>query len=165
MSRIATTLATILDRVVARLRDDIDDCGAANCYVSADPDSLPASNPAEFIYVVSPGPTGRFPEGYFDGGAANQAVVETVIVVTVHCVSQNDEPGRDHEFFTNQQRGVIAKGNLVIKSLGGHDLVDELDNNILAQPFFPADYALERRKRERGSMQLGFTCIFDWSFA
>jgi hypothetical protein len=159
VARIDSNLDDILNAVVTRLIDQLSDASSSNCYVSDDPDSLPP-NPGDWVYVVSPSPSGRFSE-LFEGGGVNQAEVITVIVVTIHSTSQNDEAGRADNFFRQADRGLLPKTRLAFKALAGHDLQDGSANELLNEPMHPADYTWLRPDRSRGSNQLGFQIKFD----
>lgn len=162
-NRIDSSLDIILNRIVARLREQIEGANEANCYVSDDPDGLPAGNSSQFIYVVSPAPSGRFNEGMFDGGGTLQATVDTVLTVTVHSTAMNDQPHRAEQFFLNESRGLFAsKASPVLKALAGHDLTDQEGDWILTQPIIPLDYNWERPNQKKGSVQFGFRIMFDW---
>lgn len=164
-----TTLDEILTQIVARLIDQITAATAATCYLSLDPDSLPAGNPGGTFFVVSPAIAGNFDGGMFDGGGQNQTTVVWPIVVTVWNTSILDESGHDTQFITNATLGVVVNGTLVLKALAGHDLQDTevTPNEILAQPIFPSDAAIDRREPSKGKgfMQFGFNVTFDWDLS
>ncbi len=165
----STTLDEILTQIVTRLIDQITAATAATCYLSLDPDSLPSANPGGTFFVVSPAVTGSFDAGMFDGGGQNQTTVVWPIVVTVWNTSILDESGHDTQFLTNATLGVVINGTLVLKALAGHDLQDTADtpNEILNQPIFPADSAIDRREPSKGKgfMQFGFNVMFDWDLS
>lgn len=169
MARTDTTLDEILTQVVARLRDQISDANDSTCYLSMDPNDLRAPNSGEFIYVVTPATSGRFDDGAFDGGGQSMTTVNWPIVVTVHSLAMLDETGRDASFITHATLGIVAKGTNILKALAGHDLQDAEDvpSEILDQPIFPSDAALDRSQPEKGKglMQFGFMVVFDWDLS
>lgn len=166
MARNASTLDEILLRVVARLIDQITDANASTCYISLDPDVLPAPNPGEIVYVVSPSPSGQFDESDQDAGGTDLAVVFWPLVITIHNTAINDETGHDTEFLTNASRGVVGKATGVLKALLAHDLQDASSNEILAQPLIASDAAVERVKStRRGSIQFGFSMKILWDLS
>lgn len=166
MARNASTLDEILLRVVARLIDQITDATASTCYLSLDPDTLPAPNPGEIVYVVSPAPSGQFDEADVDGGGTELSVVYWPLVITIHNTAINDETGHDTEFLTNATRGVVGKTTDVLKALVAHDLQDASSNEILAQPLIPSSADVERvRATRRGSIQLAFTMKILWDLS
>jgi hypothetical protein len=164
-----TTPDVIWPRIVDRLIDQITTATTSTCYLSLDPNRLPSPNPGEFIYVVTPAVSGQFDEGAFDGGGPDMATVRWPVVVTVHSIAMNDESGRDAEFIANATRGIVAKGTEVVKALAGHDLQDEEapSQDLLAQPIFPDNAALDRDNPQKGSglIQFGFMVIFDWNLS
>ena len=91
------------------------------------------------------------------------------MVVTVHSMVLLDESGRDAEFLTHATLGLVAKGTLVMKALAGHDLQDTADtpNEILDQPIFPSDAAVDRSEpaKGKGLIQFGFMVVFDWDLS
>lgn len=151
---------SVLTAVVARLIDQLDDAGGANCYLSLDPDSL-APTAADFVYVVSPSPSFRFDESEFVGGEQAHCTVQTTIVVTIHSIAQNDEVGRDIEFLTNRSRGILERWRRVCNVLGGYDPTNEAGDNMLAQPLSPIDSSIAKHDRAHGSIQTSFRCLFD----
>ncbi len=170
MTRLSsTTLNLILTQIVARLIAQVSNANASTCYISLDPDDLPAASSGEFIFVVTPAVSGQFDGGLFDGGGQSQATVRWPVIVTVWSTVIRDESGHDAQFLTHATLGVIAQGTLVLKALAGHDLQDAEDvpSEILAQPIFPSDAALDRRDppKGKGFMQFGFEVIFDWDLS
>ncbi len=166
MARSDSTLDEVLTQVVARLIDQLDDATTSTCYMSLDPDRLPAGNPGDFIYVVTPFPSGTFPWGQ-DGGGPNQVVCQWPVVVTIHNTAINDEVGREEEWITNTDRGVVIKSTLVLKALVTHDLQDvAAENEILAQPIQVFDGAIDKvQTKRRGSIQFAFLILFDWDLS
>lgn len=167
MARTNDELHTILDRIVARLIDQLPEVNEANCYYLLEPigEHLPAPSPADFVYAVAPADHGSFDAGLFDGGGQNQATVDTVITVTIWSMRDLDKLGRDQRFLGDQRLGVMPRAKLVLKALAGHDLTDDAGNQILAQPLFPQAYHIARQERNLGSIQLGFSCRFDWDLS
>lgn len=165
MARSTTTLAEVLTRIVARIIAQVTDATVSTCYMSLDPMALPAPNPGDFIYVVSPHTNGQFDDRLFDGAGTSDVHVSWPIVVTIHSTAINDESGRDTEFLTNATRGIVTQAGLILKALAGHDLQESTDTDeILAQPIIPSDAALNRTQPEKGKgfMQFGFMVQFDW---
>ena len=164
-----TTPNLIFTQIVARLIDQVSNASVSTCYLSLDPDDLPAASSGEFIFVVTPAVSGSFDGGLFDGGSQNQATTRWPVVVTVWSTVVRDEAGHDAQFLTHATLGVIAQGTLVVKALAGHDLQDAEDtpSEILAQPIFPSDAALDRRAppKGKGFIQFGFEIIFDWDLS
>jgi len=153
----------VFSRIVDRLQASIDGAGEANCYLTLDPDSLPAV-PSEFNYTVSPAPSAAFSQAHFSGGGQYQATLDWIVVVTIHGTNQSDEEGRDTSFLTHRSRGIIEKWMEVVQCLAGYELKEDDTEDaaaILNQPLFPVDIAVERRTRRNGSMQFAVHCQFD----
>ncbi len=165
----STTPDLIFTQIVARLIDQVSNANDSTCYISLDPDDLPAANAGEFIFVVTPAVSGNFDDGLFDGGGQSQTTVRWPVVVTVWSTVIRDASGHDTQFLTHATLGIIAQGTLVLKALAGHDLQDAEDtpSEILAQPIFPSDAALDRRDPPsgKGFIQFGFEVIFDWDLS
>lgn len=161
--KFTTSPSLVFTRIVDRIRSQIEGAGEANCYLTLDPDSLPAV-PGEFAYAVSPAPSAAFQQGRFDGGGNSQATVDWIIVITIHGLDQTDEEGRDTNFLTRSTRGIIDKWLEVATAISGHDLTASDfpgSDLILNQPLFPVDIAVERRTRRNGSMQFAVLATFD----
>ena len=166
MARNETTLAEVLQRVVARLISQVADATSSTCYISLDPDSLPVGNPGEFVYVVTPAPSGSFDESYQVGGGQDQCSVAWPIVVTIHSTVAQDEEGRDAQFLNDSTLGIVVKTTAVFKAMVVHDLQDGSTNEILNQMIHVSDAAVDRNRSKRvGSMQLGFGVEFDWNLS
>jgi hypothetical protein len=164
MARISTTPDVILARIKARLIDQVDGATAHTCWITDDPDAVPAPAPAKQWYVVAPATEGTFRAGEFDGGGQNQMTVDTRIAITVHNIEMLDQVGRSEVWYGG--RGILPAGLPVLKAIAGYDLTDASGNQILAQPIFPASFNMERdTKNKRGSLMLTFDIVFDWDMS
>lgn len=166
MARINSNVDIILQRTVARLIDQIDCATESTCFITDDPDAVNVGLPGDIWYTVSPGVSGSFLDPFFDGGGQEQAMVDTLIAVTIHNIQLHDEVGRGEEFFADDDRGMFDLAKPVLKAIAGYDLQDESGNEILCQPFFPRDYNVHRDTKQRlGKMQIAFSVKFDWDLS
>lgn len=166
MAQVKTTLAAVLERIVARIvaQTLVTEFTDSTCYISLNPDVTPPPNPGDMFCVVSPA-SGQFNQTMLDGGGNAQARFDTEIVVTVHSITQLDEPGRDKVFLNDASRGVITRLTKVAKVLSCHDLLDGSGNRILSQPLLPSNLELAHDGRELGSAKMWFSCEFNWDFS
>lgn len=166
MARNASNVDIILQRVRARLIDQIDCATTATCWITDDPEAVKAGAPGDVWYTVAPGVSGDFSDPHFDGGGQSQALTSTTIAVTIHNIQLFDEIGRGESFYADDTKGMFDLAKPVIKALAGHDLQDTSSNEILAQPFFPRGYSVFRDPKTRlGSMQITFDTMFDWDLS
>jgi len=161
MARTNADPELILERIAARLIDQLEGVSAANCFAVLAPTRDAVPNAADFIYHVSL-VSGQFDSGAFDGGGNEQATVHAQLAVTIWSTRDLDQVGRDRKFLVDPGLGLLPKAKKVLLALSGHDLEDESGNELLDQPFFPADFHIERLERNLGSIQIGFSIVFDW---
>lgn len=159
MSRDTGDLAVILQLIVSRI---ISTCGfnEATCYLSLNPDAIPA-NPGDFFCVVAP-TSGAYNEPMFDGGGLNQTTVESGVIVKIHSPVQLDEQHRDATFLTDASLGLIGKMKAVLKHLSGWDPTVG-GNEQTRDPLIPAEHIFTRPSRALGGVELVFRCNFDWN--
>lgn len=164
MARIDTTPATILQRVLARLRDQLS-LDANQCYLSTTPDAPVIPRGGDYFCVVSAG-GGRFFE---DEQAAGNCTEASLFVVTIYSRVALDRTDEDEEMLLEASRGVFAVKRLVLKALVGHDLADGEDDTLLRHWVFArtatAPELLQQAKSPKallGTCQIEFGAMFDW---
>lgn len=161
MARNLGKLKTILEKIVARLIDQIENATAANCYLSVNPDALPAPGPGGIVYIVSP-TSGTFDEAYYEGGGREQLFAKGGIVVKIHSPLQLDQPGHDLAFLTHESQGIIDRATDVISALSDWSPEDASSNAQTRDPLYPHSYAFTRASKSLGGCEIVFNCNFDW---
>jgi len=162
MARVDSSPDEILTAFINRIISKVGDATADSCFISDDPDEIPAANPSDWIYVVSMSPTGSFHEGNMVGGGRNQITVETKLILTVHSTAQNDEPGHAVRMFTDPTRGLLPKLGVCLWALAIEELTNPAGDNILSHPLHPDQYHWMRKDRTQSNIQQGFDVEFDW---
>ena len=169
MARVDITQDIVLERIVERLRSELD-LSEQRCYETLDPDSPPVVPPGgEYFLTVSPG-QGRFVEGE---QVAENLTEEWSVVVATFIRIHLDQPGRDTEVLRRAGRGAFAVKKLLLAALAGHDLTDTNGQtflrNLLYATTTEAPHVIEGQ-RESGpltlcQMKIEFGVDFDWSVA
>lgn len=166
MPRIDVTQDVVLERIVDRLRSQLD-LSDERCYDTLDPNSPPLVPPGgEYFIIVSPG-TGRFVEGE---QAPPNVTEEWTITVTLYVRVHLDRTGRDAEVLRNAGRGLFGVKWLVLRALVGHDLATDDEDTFLRQLCYATGTAapeVVEGRREMGALflyrlQLEFAIEFDW---
>lgn len=164
MARDKGKLDTQLSAIVDRIIDEVSAYDSASCYLSLNPDALPAPNPGDFICVVAP-TSGSFDGGLFMGGGVEQVTCEAGVVVKVHSPVQLDETHRDAEFLTNSSLGLIENVRLVMKALTDWSPVDGSSDDITRDPLSPASITFTRQSRSLGGCEVVFHTLMDWDLS
>lgn len=133
MARIATDQSTVLQRVVARLIDQIDALNTSNCYASAEPD--PTVEKSHHLFVqVSVG------DGQYNGvggGGINQVFEESSVWVTVFSRIKLDQVHQSKQALYDASRGLLTLKKSILQALAGHDLQDDSGDEILISYMAP----------------------------
>lgn len=156
-----TKWETVIDRIQARITDQLDDATDDNCIISDDPEDLPSEPGGDFFYVVSPPPAHTFTV-QFEGGETTQADVRTTVIITAHSIAQQDEPGRAVRWFTDGTYGIFIVTTTLLKALLGHVLLDSDGDEIMNEPIHPSNISWKKNSRARGSVQIALDINFDW---
>lgn len=159
MARLKGDPVAILQAVVDRLIDQLG-LTDATCYLSIDPDAVPSPSPGDLIFVVSP-TSGNFNEAMFDGGGQEQMTLDGGIVVKIHTPVQLDEPKHDALLVGQESRGVLRHATLTLKALANWS-PDKNGNELTRDPLIPSGFAIGRKSRSLGWVELTFKCSFDW---
>jgi len=121
MARIDVTQATVLQRIVERLRSQLS-LPEQRCYETLDADSPLVVPPGgEFFLTISPG-QGRFVEGE---QAIGNVTEEWTVIVAAFIRIHLDEAGRDLEVLLQTGRGMFPIKRRILAALVGHDLTDD----------------------------------------
>lgn len=156
-----TTPDEVLLSIKRRLIDVIADGTDSSVYLSSVPDELPP-NAADFMYEVAFS-GGQMLDGEMAGGGVNTIHVVGAVAVTVHSTVQIDEAGRDDEYLTSGELGILPRVTQVLRALAVHDLENEGGEQILAEPMRPVDAQVpSHTPRRRGFSSVGFSVEFDW---
>ncbi len=166
MARIDVTQATVLERIVERLRSELD-LPEQRCYETLDADSPLVVPPGgEFFITVSPGEGQFVPGEQAVGNVTEEWRVNVAVFARIHL----DQSGRDLEVLLRAGRGMLAIKRDVLAALVGHDLVDDDGNTFLRNLLYIMSVAAPRvmeRGRESGALTLYQMTIevgveFDW---
>lgn len=159
---VSSTLDTILTRVHARLITVCTGSTHNNTYLSTVSLELPPSSD-EVVFEISPSQSLTFDDPHFTGAGRNAMHVSFQINVTIHSTVQSDEVGRDTEYLTHADRGIVKYMTAVLSALADHDLLDLDGNQLLSQPLRPLQAHIPPKDdRSRGYVTLVFGCEFDW---
>lgn len=151
-------LQVIVTRIITAIGSRFSD---ANCYLSINPDSLPAPSPGGLTCVVSPA-SGSFDEAYFEGGGNQQLLLNGGIIVKVHSPLQLDQSGRDVELLVNESHGVIDCATEILEALSNWSPVAANGDELTRDPLIPRDIHYTRATNKLGGVEIGFGCNFDW---
>lgn len=167
MARETTTSTPdiILTRAHSRIVAACDSATNDNTYISTTSTELPP-NPDEIMYEIGLAPTLSFEYdggGHFTGAGRNAVHVKGQLSVTIHSTLQADEVGRDLQFLTHADRGIIQYMTEILNALTGHELLDESGNELLSQPLRPIQAHIPPKDdRSRGYVTILFDLEFDW---
>lgn len=157
----SSTLDVILVRVHARIIAACPSATNDNTYISTVSSELPPSSD-ERMLEIAPSQVWTFEPGHFTGAGRNAVHMIGQISVTIHTTLQADEVGRDLQFLTHSDRGIIILMNEVLNALSDHDLVDASGNELLSHPLRPSQAHIPPRDdRTRGFLTLLFDVEFD----
>lgn len=165
MARIDANLTQVLESVVARLHDQLEDARGNNCYLSLDPEMIVNGRPGDFFYVVTP-LDGNFDAANMAGGGQLQATVDTTFAVTIHSIRRKDRPGESSEFLNHDSTGIISRGTDVLQALVAHDVQDLDGDEVGYEPIMPISYNIgQTGDGSSGWMQFAFSVAFDWELS
>lgn len=151
-------LDKLLDLVVARLTDQIPECSEANCFLTLNPDSVPAS-PGDFIFAVAP-TAGSFSGAYLNGGGQAQATADTGVIVKIHSPLQLDEPGRERAFLIDNTHSILKQWRRVLRALTDWSPAIG-DDQVTRDPLLPTAWSITRDDRRIGAIEQDFSVSFD----
>lgn len=162
MARIGGQPEDIYDSVVARLIQKIPDfCNKDTCYVSLDPDATVPS-PGDLIFVVSP-MSGQAKDSYYEGGGLEQLTVDGGLIVKIHSPLQLDEAHKDVYLLSEKTRGLWRIARRVIRAIADSSWSPTKgDDEITRDPCYLLGYEIGKHPRSLGSIELRFSCLFDW---
>jgi len=166
MARVDVTQDVVLERIVARLRSELD-LNERRCYEVLDPMAPPAV-PVGGEYFVSV----ALGDGTFVSGeqVSGNVTEETTVTVTVYTRTALDSPDRDKYLLRESRRGLLVRKKSILAALVGYDLNTEDDDSFLRT-------LLEARRAEPptiverntgdggvylGVLRMEFACDFDW---
>lgn len=156
MARVDITQSDVLDRIVVRLREQLD-LDPRQCFESLDADSPPELPVGGDYFVgVSPG------DGQFLTG---EQVVGNVtelwsVVVTAYTRVHLDSANHDTAVLRDTSRGLLELKRKILKALVGEDLTTGDGDTFLRQLL----YATDSRKPQIGTWQGGSRPRSDMSF-
>lgn len=165
MARRSTTLAEVLLQTQRRLIEEIEEATEHNTYFSLDDVELPP-NPGEFMLQLAPNFNASFDRPQLTGAGVFDCHLLTEIVVTIHFTIQLDRMGWDYHYITDPRRGISYRIQRVLRALTDHDLSNDDNDQILAQPLQPRSLTIPPKKeRKRGEVSIAFECEFDWDLS
>lgn len=157
-----STLDVILTRVHARIVAACPSASNDNTYISTVSMELPP-NPDEKMLEISPSQSWSFEMPHFTGAGRNAMHTIGQINITVHSTLSADEVGRDKEFLTHSDHGIIKLMTEVLSALADHDLLDASGNELLSEPMRPIQAQIPPKDdRTRGFVTISFEVRFDW---
>lgn len=157
-----STLDVILTRVHARIVAACPSATNDNTYISTVNSDLPPS-PDMYMFEISPSQTWSFEPGHFTGAGRYAMHVIGQINITVHSTLQADEFGRDKEYLTHADNGIIKLMTEVLSALADHDLLDATGNELLSHPMRPSQAHIPPKDdRARGFVTITADVEFDW---
>lgn len=160
MPRVDSRLDTILNAIVARLIDEVEDADEASCFLAIETDQL-APSADGFVVLVSP-QSGQFDEGALDGGGQVMATDYFEFSVTVYSTTMLDDSYRDNKALTDAALGLVQRHRDVLQALTAHDLLNTDDENVLRDPILPRGYEFGRSGRGLCFVRQVFRLAFDW---
>lgn len=166
MTRIDTTQAMILSRIVARLRDVLE-LPEHRCYETLEPlVDPPIPKGGDYFLTVSPG-DGRFDEGMQVGGGAAQLMEMSSVTVTAYARIALDPADRATQILQKVNRGMLPLKQAILVALVGHDLADEEDNTLLRAQLYAVQAWRPRYMPDSkiAMIAVGFGTDFDWDLS
>lgn len=168
------TAYDLLTQVESRLLARVPGFNAANCFITDNPIPPDGYFPQGALACTICLLDGVFDDRLYDGGASNQLVETSDLVVTVFTRSKIDQPPRAKVAMLHEDRGILTKHKpLVLRAL----LVDDPTAAILSpwhplrdgQPFLRGSILPRRSQGPREiegldwlGLSLWFTVEFDW---
>lgn len=163
---IPTTQVTVLERVIARIINQLpQDFGTKNCFLTLDPLPPKLRTHPQLCCTVSP--MGGMYEGV-EGGGHNQVFELSGVIVGVWSAMVLDEDGHAEAVLNHQAKGLLRIKRRLLKSLAGHNLVDENGDAILISFMAPKEsqHPQEMRPlREFTGFTLYFSTEFEWDLS
>jgi len=169
MARVDVTQSVVLQRVVARLRDQLS-LDPRQCFESLQAESPPEIPPGgNYFLSVSPGSGQFWPEEQVAGNITEQWGV----VVTGYARIQLDSVNHDDRILHDDVRGLLEIKHKILKSLCGHDLLTADGDTFLRQVLYatsagqpqigsPISNGQPRRDMYIGWISVAFGVDFDW---
>ncbi len=166
MSRIDITQDVVLERLVARLREQLK-LTKQQCYETFDAFSPPiVPKGGQWCVAVSPANSG-FVVGE---QAALNFTEEWTVTVTVYTRLALDPADHAEQMLRAPGRGLLVLKRKVLKALVGHDLLDADGNTFLRQPLYAirahrpvvAERVGSRERTFLGLQSVDFGVDFDW---
>lgn len=129
---IDTTQALVLERIVARLRDELG-LTERTCFETLEPRSPISVPPGGGTFLTVALGAGRFDEPMQIGGAQHVCYERTSIAVTIYSRLKLDSGHHAASQLRDATRGLLAQKHAVLRALVGHDLQDLAGDSILGQ--------------------------------
>jgi len=159
------TQKQILQAVVDRLIDYVDDYNTQNCFVSDQAVPSHFMGGRDFC-TVSPG-SGRFPTEFFTGAGTNSLVEDATIVITPGMVRRLDKPHKKDLVIVDLADSLVERKRQVLAAM----VLDAWEPAIGTQPLTrdmlspvsataPGDVRVG--ETEMIALQLTFSTVFDW---
>lgn len=163
---IATDQATVLEAVVARLRDQVQELrNESVCYVSDFPQ--PPQNVQHNFYASISPTDGQFDEGEQIGAGSETLIEQTGVVVTCYSRMKLDRTGKATHLLFHEDRGLLAIKKEILAALASHRLLDSDGNELLVAYMHASQSSAPRYDPEAkmGVMALHFHTDFQWDLS
>lgn len=166
---IPTDHATVLQAVVDRLIDQLEDVGVSGktCFIADEPEIVETPSADNLFITVCPIDS-QFDEGALVGAAENLCIEESGVLVSIHSAMDLDRVEHAKAVLTNSQRGLLVIKQRILKALTGHRLVDGGGNELLVNLIHPmrAQNLVPRNDRTRlKRVSLMFSTDFQWDLS
>jgi len=119
MARAPSSQADVLNAVVSRLLESIEELTTAMCMVTFDPEPPPGISKGVFL-LISP-MEGTFDSEVFTGSAQHVVIEQTGIVVTTYLTYKGRAGVHDGDLL-DPRRGLLEWKRRILRALAGHDL-------------------------------------------
>lgn len=159
MGRADVTQDAILERFVARLRDQLD-LNKSTCYETINPESPSLPKSGDFFCTVNPGES-AFVDGEQDVGNVTE---QWNVDVTVYSRVRLDPADHDEELFRNERRGLFVLKQKVLKALVGWDPQTKSRQEFVRQLIYATHAKPPQYDRDQGIgwLTITFAVDFDW---
>lgn len=156
-----TTQAVVLQAIVDRLIESIDDQNEATCYLSQWPER-PPTMPADFVLTVSAG-EGRYDAEAYTGGGQETVFEQSIVIVSIFARRELDEIGHDEQLLIHTTLGLMGKKREVLKALAQWDLRNPSGVRLLIDQIKPLQAeAPGHVDRSAADLAMSFGCDFHW---
>lgn len=163
---ISTTKDEVLDRVLARLIDQVSNFNESTCFLSVNAE--PVQNTRHNLYAKVSPTAGSFEEGVLIGGGVNTVFYDGGVAVTVFSDIKLDRVDHDSSLMNDESRGLFVLETKILKALAGYMLTNSDGSDILTAHMFPLNDTSPQRNQDphkHGDFQLVFSTNFDWDMS